>query len=319
MRVAELHAPAPDDPAAAVTLGERPEPQPRDGWVVVDVEAAALNMHDVWQLRGVGLRPGQLPLVLGSDAAGRVGDREVIVHAVLAGGEGDGRLGRDFALLSDGGHGTFAERVLVPAANLVDKPPSLSWEEAAALPTAWLTAYRMLFTKAALRPGQTVLVQGAGGGVATAATALAAAAGATVVVTSRSAAKRERALASGAHAALAPGDRLPEPADVVVETVGEATWEHSQRSVARGGTIIVSGATTGLRAGTDLARLFARETHVAGSTMGTLAELRALVRFVERAGIRPPVDSVRPLAEAGDQVRRMLGGDAFGKLCLRPR
>ena len=318
MQVVELRAPNPEDPAAAVVVGERPEPEPADGWSVVEVEAAALNMHDVWLLRGAGVRPERLPLVLGSDVAGRVGDREVIVHAVLSGGEGDDRLGPDFALLCDGGHGTFAERVLVPTANLIDKPGSLSWTEAAALPTSWLTAYRMLFTRGGLRPGATVLVQGAGGGVATAAIALASAAGATVMATSRSEEKRRRALELGADVALEPGERVPEPANIVIETVGAATWEHSQRSVARGGTIVVAGGTTGMSAPTDLARLFAREARIVGSTMGTLAEMKALVRFVERADIRPPVDSVLPFSRAANQVRRMLSGEAFGKLCLRP-
>src|SRR3712207_3421737 len=166
-----------DDPLAALQVGERHDPEaPAEDWTVVDVRATSLNHHDLWSLRGVGLPDDRLPMILGCDAAGV--DQEgsdVIVHSVIASDDwrGDETLDPKRTLLSELHQGTLAERVAVPRRNLVPKPASLSFEEAACLPTAWLTAYRMLFVKAAVQPGQTVLVQGAGGGVATAAIALA--------------------------------------------------------------------------------------------------------------------------------------------------
>ena len=161
-----------EDPLAGLELGERPDPSRPDGWTTVTVRAAALNHHDVWTLRGVGISADRLPIVLGCDAAGVDEDgRDVIVHAVIgdpAVAGGDETLDPRRSLLSERFDGTFAQRVAVPRRNLVPMPSALSYTEAACLPTAYLTAYRMLFTKSGLRPGQTVLVQGASGGVATA-------------------------------------------------------------------------------------------------------------------------------------------------------
>ena len=221
-----------DDPLSALRLGERPDPEPPAGWTVVTVRAASLNHHDVWSLRGVGLREEQLPMILGCDAAGYDEDgNEVVVHAVISSPDwvGDETLDPHRSLLSERYQGTFAEKVAVPRRNLVPKPRSLSFEEAACLPTAWLTAYRMLFTQAELKPGDSVLVQGAGGGVATALIALGRAAGLRVFATSRDAAKRERARELGAHDTFAPGERLPVRVDAVMETVGRATWSHSDK------------------------------------------------------------------------------------------
>jgi NADPH:quinone reductase-like Zn-dependent oxidoreductase len=314
MRAAYVTETSAERPVDAIRVGDLDPPSAPPGWVGVDVRAGALNMHDVWTLRGaMGAPTG--PHVLGSDAAGVAGGREVIVYPVLP-GQPSGRTVAHATLLPDAGHGVLAERVAVPEHHLVPKPAHLGWAEAACLPTAWLTAYRMLFTRAGLAPGQVVLVQGAGGGVATAAIGLAVAAGATVVVTSRSPDKRERALALGASVALDGGARVPEPADVVVETVGEATFEHSARSARVGGTIVVCGATSGLAARLDLARLFAREITVRGSTMGTLDEFTALVDFVAAHRIRPTVDSTVDLADIRVQAGRMVAGTAFGKLCV---
>src|SRR5690606_21072274 len=190
-----------------------------------------------WTLKGVGISEERLPLILGCDAAGLDEDgNEVIVHSVIGTPvEGDETLDPNRSLLSEVYDGTFAEKVAVPKRNLVPKPKALSFEEAACLPTAWLTAYRMLFEKSGLQPGSTVLVQGAGGGVATALIALGAAAGYRVWATSRSEAKRERALELGAEAVFEPGARLPERVDAVMETVGQATWAHSLKSLRPGG------------------------------------------------------------------------------------
>ena len=225
----------PDDPVSAAEVGEVPEPVVPEGWTTVTVRATALNHHDLWSLRGVGLRADQLPMILGCDAAGIDEDgREVLVHAVISSPEwrGDETLDPGRSLLSERFPGTLAERVAVPRANLVPKPSELSFEEAACLPTAWLTAYRMLFTQSGVQPGGTVLVQGAGGGVATGLIAIGAAAGYRVWVTSRDDRKRAHALELGAADAFETGARLPERVDAVMETVGEATWSHSLRSLA---------------------------------------------------------------------------------------
>jgi NADPH:quinone reductase-like Zn-dependent oxidoreductase len=217
-----------DDPLSGLDLGEYAEPQVPDGWTTVTVKATSLNHHDLWSLRGVGLPEERLPMILGCDAAGFDADgNEVVVHSVIgdplaAGGDETFDPGR--TLLSEKHPGTFAERVAVPKRNLVPKPATLSWEEAACLPTAWLTAYRMLFTRSGLRPGDTVLVQGAGGGVSTALIALAHAAGIRVWATSRDETKRARAEELGANATFESGARLPERVDVVMETVGASGW-----------------------------------------------------------------------------------------------
>jgi NADPH:quinone reductase-like Zn-dependent oxidoreductase len=303
------------DPLRGLEVGERPDPVAPDGWEVVRVRAASLNHHDVWTLRGVGVDPERLPVVLGCDAAVTPADgREVVVHAVVGGDT----FGRGSSILSEEHDGTHAELLAVPSANLVDKPPALSFEEAACLPTAWLTAYRMLFVQGGLRPGQRVLVQGAGGGVATAAILLARAAGLRVYATSRDEAKRERARSLGAHAAREPGARLPERVDGVVETVGEATWGHSLRALEAGGVIVVSGATSGPMPPAELQRVFYRQLRIVGSTMGTRSELVDLVRLLDATGVRPLIDSVLPLSRARDAYARMAAGDLFGKLVLTP-
>ncbi len=307
-----------DDPLAGLVLGERPEPEVPDGWTTVRVKAAALNHHDLWSLRGVGLRAEQLPMILGCDAAGIDEDgREVLVHALIGDPEWRGDETEDprRSLLSERHPGVFADLVAVPRRNLVRKPASLSFEQAACLPTAWLTAYRMLFVRGGLRPGQTVLVQGAGGGVATALITLGAAAGLRVWVTSRDPEKRSRASELGAGAAFEPDARLPEKVDAVMDTVGAATWNHSLRSLRPGGTLILSGATSGPNpASTELNRIFFLQLKVIGSTMGTRDELAALLQFVETTGVRPRIDRVLPLAQARDGFAALRGGDVFGKV-----
>ncbi|GAA4087946.1 zinc-binding dehydrogenase [Actinomadura miaoliensis] len=311
-----------DNPVNGLTLGERPDPQVPDGWTTVTVKATALNHHDLWSLRGVGLRAEQLPMILGCDAAGVDEDgNEVIVHSVIGDperGGGDETLDPKRSLLSELHDGTFAEKVAVPRRNLVPKPAELSFEEAACLPTAWLTAYRMLFDKSGLQPGSTVLVQGAGGGVATALIALGSAAGYRVWATSRSEAKRERALELGADAAFEPGARLPERVDAVMETVGEATWSHSLKSLRPGGRIVVSGATSGQVPPAELNRVFFLQLSVVGSTMGTRDQLTRLARFLVTTGVRPKIDRVLPLDRAAEGFTAMAEGDLFGKIVFTP-
>jgi NADPH:quinone reductase-like Zn-dependent oxidoreductase len=307
-----------DDPLSGLELGEQPEPEVPDGWVTVAVKATALNHHDVWSLRGVGLPADRLPMVLGCDAAGvDEAGNEVIVHAVIGdpdAGGGDETLDPRRSLLSERCHGTFAERVAVPRRNLVRKPAALSFAEAACLPTAYLTAYRMLFEKSGVQPGGTVLVQGASGGVATALILLGRAAGYRIWATSRTEAKLDRARELGADQAFPAGARLPERVDAVMETVGQATWAHSVKSLRPGGRIVISGATSGDASPAELARVFFTQLSVVGSTMGTRDQLVRLASFLEQTGTRPVIDRVLPLAQARDGFAAMIAGTHVGKI-----
>lgn len=320
MRAVHVVTADPDNPLAALRIGERPEPEPADDWVVVEVEAAALNRHDLWSLAGVGLPASRMPMILGTDAAGLVDGRPVVVHAVIAsaGWTGDETLDPRRTLLSELHQGTMASLVTVPRANLVERPSWLSAEEAACLPTAWLTAYRMLTRDSGLSAGDTVLVQGASGGVASAATALGAALGLRVWVTGTSESKRAAALGRGAAEAFEPGARLPERVDAVIETVGEATWAHSLRSLRPGGTIVCAGATSGFNPPAELNRVFFQQLRVIGSTMGTIAEFGELLGLLERTGVRPVIDRVLPLDDAAEGFRAMAEGTMDGKIVLRP-
>jgi NADPH:quinone reductase-like Zn-dependent oxidoreductase len=320
MRAAYAESINPDDPLKGLVVGERPEPQPPEGWTRVKVNAASLNHHDLWTLRGVGIKAEQLPMILGCDAAGideSTGD-EVVVHAVIntPGWTGDDTVDPGRTLLSEKHQGSLAEYVIVPKRNVVPKPAELSFGEAACLSTAWLTAYRMLFTKSGLRPGQSVLVQGATGGVATACISMARAAGFTVYATARSEAKQAKALELGAHAAFPSGARLPERVDAVMETVGEATYSHSAKSLKPGGRIVISGATSGPNPPADLNRFFFLQLELVGSTMGTREELGDLISFLHATGLRPHIDRTIPLEQVADGLTAMASGDLVGKIVL---
>ena len=308
----------PDSPLDGLVLGDRPDPDVPDGWTTVTVKATSLNHHDVWSLRGVGLPADRLPMILGCDAAGLDEDgNEVLVHAVISDPSwlGDETLDPKRSLLSEVHPGTLAERVAVPRRNVVPKPASLSFEEAACLPTAWLTAYRMLFTQGGLKPGDSVLVQGAGGGVATALISLAAAAGLRTFATSRDETKRKKALELGAADVFEPGARLPQRVDAVMETVGAATWGHSLKALRPGGTVVISGATSGPNPDrTELNRVFFLQLRVQGSTMGTRDELRALAEMLDVTGTRPLIDRTLPLDQAKDGFAAMVDGTLFGKV-----
>ncbi|MEU6225627.1 zinc-binding dehydrogenase [Streptomyces sp. NPDC047042] len=310
------------DPLSGLVVGDVPEPEPRPGWSIVRVVASSLNMHDLWTLRGVGHPPERLPVVLGCDAAGydENGD-EVLVHPVIAdtdAGLGDETLDPGRALLSEQHNGSFAEYLTVPTRNLIPKPSWLSFDEAACLPVAWGTAYRMLFTQARITAGDRVLVQGAGGGVASAAIKLAVAAGAVVYATSRSAEKRAEAEGWGARRAVPTGERLPERVDVVVETVGEATWSHSMKALQPGGTIVIAGATSGTNPPADLARIFYLQQRVLGSTGCTRGELVSLLKLMDATGLRPVIDRTLPLEEIHKGFQLMMDGRLTGKLVIHP-
>jgi NADPH:quinone reductase-like Zn-dependent oxidoreductase len=320
MRAVYAESINPDDPLAGLVVGERPDPTPPAGWTRVRVKAGSLNHHDLWSLRGVGLPAERLPMILGCDAAGideNTGD-EVVVHAVVNtdGWRGDDTTDPGRTLLSEKHQGSLADYVIVPARNVVPKPPDLSWAQAACLSTAWLTAYRMLFTKSGLRPGHSVLVQGASGGVASACIAMARAAGFRVYATARTEDKQAAALELGAHEAFPSGARLPERVDAVMETVGEATWSHSLKSLKPGGRVVVSGATSGAAPSADLNRVFFLQLEVLGSTMGTKDELAALIAFLNSTGLRPRIDRTIPMESAAEGLAAMAAGELVGKIVL---
>ncbi|WP_341729464.1 zinc-binding dehydrogenase [Brooklawnia sp.] len=305
------------DPLSGLQVDERPEPEPQPGWSTITMRASTLNHHDLWSLKGVGLREEQLPRILGCDGAGVDDDgNEVIIHSVLTspGWKGPDPLDPRRTMLSEGLDGTFATKVLVPTQNLVPKPAEMNWSTAAVCSMTMLTAYRMLFTQAGLRPGDLVLIQGAGGGVNSASIQLASAAGIRVWVTSRDEDRRMRALDLGAEQVFTSGARLPEKVDAVIDNVGSATWSHSINVLRAGGTLVTCGATTGDPAKAELTKIFFRELRIQGSTAGTIDELRDLVSFVQTAGIQPVVDAELPLAQARRGFARMEAGDLFGKI-----
>ncbi|MBV8082474.1 MAG: zinc-binding dehydrogenase [Candidatus Eremiobacteraeota bacterium] len=334
-----------DTPLANLELGERPTPQPGPGEVRVKVKAATLNHHDYWTLRGVVGYPVTPPRILGCDAAGIVDayggapptdalplGAEVVVYPVRFCGHcrgcmaGDFILCRTFTLLSDGDReGSFAEYVIVPASAIFSKPPNYSFVQAAALGTTYLTAYRMLFTKANIRPGDSVLVQGAGGGLAAALIQLASAAGFHVIASSRADAKLDFAKRLGAHDSVLAGKEAAKAVvkltggdgvDAVMESVGEPTWGTSMRAVRQGGTVVVAGATGGPNPPADLGRVFWRQITIAGTSMGTPAEFADLIKFVEVAKIEPVIDETYPLDQAAKAFERMAAGEVLGKLAF---
>lgn len=309
-----------EDPLSGLVIGERPDPVAPDGWSTITVRAASLNHHDLWSLKGQGLKEDRLPMILGCDAAGVDEDgRPVVVHAVISdpGWVGDETLDPKRSLLSELHQGTFADRVIVPRRNVIPLPDGYSFEEAACLPTAWLTAYRMLFTQGGLKAGDSVLVQGAGGGVATALITLARAAGLRVWATSRDEAKRARALEIGAHEVFASGERLPGKVDAVMETVGRATWEHSIRSLKPGGALVISGTTSGPDLDNAmLTHIFFLQLRVIGSTMGTSTELASLVSLLDATGHKPLIDRTIPMEQAREGFEAIASGDVFGKIVL---
>lgn len=307
-----------ENPLSVLEIGDVEPVETPDDWVDVEVKAMSLNHHDVWALKGQGLREEQVPMILGTDAAGIGPDgSSVVVHAVIGSPvHGDETLDPKRSMLSERYSGTFAERVRVPADNLIPLPAGFTFEQASCLPTAYLTAYRMLTTKASATAGQTILVQGAGGGVATAAIVLGKAMGCRVWVTSRDEQKGEWAVGIGADEAFPTGARLPDKVDAVIETVGEATWDHSLKSLRPGGIVVVSGATSGPMPPAQLNRVFFLQLTVAGSTMGTAQEFRQLIDLMSQQQISPIIDRTLPMADAREGFAAMNEGSVRGKIVL---
>ena len=312
-----------NDPLASLIVGERPEPIMPEGWVRVGVTHASLNRHDIFTLLGVTAQkePIPFPMILGNDGAGLLDDGTPVVIYPLIGSDswrGDETLDPAWHVFSELVPGTMADYVAVPRRNAIPMPEGLSPVNAALLGTAWLTAYRTLFTKSGLRPGETLLVQGASGGMATALIQMGRAAGFRVWVTTRNEEGRKIALRLGADAVFATNEELPRRVDAVVDNVGAVTWAHSLRSLKRGGTLVVNGITTGGIAETNLLRIFVEQINIRGTIMGTLEEMKAMISFIVTAGIQPEVGVVIPMAEAREAIGSMIAGHTTGKTVFDP-
>jgi NADPH:quinone reductase-like Zn-dependent oxidoreductase len=306
------------NPLAGLVVGERPFPEIPEGWVRVKVSHASLNRHDIFTLLGLTAQadPIVYPMIIGNDGAGTVDDgTEVAIYPVMGSDDwkGDETLDPHWHIFSEIVQGTFADFVVMPKRNAVPRPAGLSAAEAAVMGTAWLTAYRMLFTKSNLKPGQTMLVQGATGGMATALIQLGKAAGVEVWVTSRSKEGREMAERLGADRTFGAGETLPKKVDAVMDNVGQATWSHSLESVRRGGTVLTVGITTGNDPSANLLKIFVEQITVAGTIMGTLDEFKSMMNFIVRAGIKPEIGEVIPMTDAERAIRDMAEGKTHGK------
>jgi len=324
-------------------FGDWRDPAPGPGEVLVAVRAAALNHLDLFVLRGMPGIPISLPHVGGADGAGTVasvgpgvagwtvGDEVVLNPGIWCGrcefcARGEESLCVSYGITGEHSDGTFAELVRVSVACLSARPPHLSWAESAAFGLTFLTAWRMLHTRARLGRGETVLIHGIGGGVALAALVLAKSVGASVFVTSSSDDKLARARALGADASInyAAADVAREVraltgkrgVDVVVETAGEATWRSSLRSAARGGRIVTCGATTGPNPPEEVRLIFWNQLSILGSTMGSRADWRAMVDALTVQRMRPVVDSVVPIERGREAYERLASGAHFGKIVL---
>ncbi len=310
-----------DDPLSALELKDGwPSPEVGPNQARIRLAATTVNMHDLWTLRGVAVRRESFPRILGCDIVGW-DDRgnEVMVTGSFGdpdAGGGDETFDPGRSLISEDLPGSFGEYAVAPTRNVIAKPPWLTFHQAACLNVSWSSTYRLLFTRGHAQPGERILIQGAGGGIATAAIAMARAAGLQVVVTSRSEAKRQRALKLGAHEAIPTGERLREPVDIVVDTVGAATWKHSLRSVRPGGRIVTAGATTGSDIPLDLPRIFYHQVSIVGSTSGSRSDTLRMLRFMEAANLRPVIDSVHPLERIHDAFVRMQQPDLFGNVVV---
>jgi len=311
-----------------------PDPEPGPGDVVVRLRAAALNHRDIWIRRG--RYPGtKFPVILGSDGAGDVIEvgpgversvigRSVVVNPALDWGPDPRAQGAAFQILGLPRDGTYAERVRVPAANVYEKPSHLSFEEAAAIPLASVTAFRALVTRGRLRSGESVLLTGIGGGVASSALTLAKALGASVYVTSGSDEKIAKARAIGAIAGVNhsnpdwPATFLKEVGrrpDLVIDGAGGETFNRALDLLPPGGRMVAYGATRGPAETVEVRRIFWKQLDVLGTTMGTTADFEAMLALYA-GGLHPVVDSIFPMSDAAGAHRRMEMGLQFGKIVL---
>ena len=308
----------PADPLSALRVGQQPSPVVPPGHLRVKISHASLNRHDILTLCGVtahaeGIR---YPMILGNDGAGTLDDgTPVVLYPVLGTDDwrNDETLDPHWHILSEFVPGTFADYIVVPERNVIPLPNGFSPITASVLGTAWLTAYRALFTRSALRPGETLLVQGASGGMATALIQLGRAAGFEVWVTSRSEEGRKLAQRIGAHRTFASNEVLPRKVQAVVDNIGPATWAHSIASLARGGTIVVTGGISGLEVPINIIPMLSEQFTIAGSIMGTLSDMKNLIHFVAKAGINPEIGQILPMEEAQEGFHAMCAGKVRGK------
>jgi len=318
MFAAYCQKPHSDDPMAGLVLGDRPEPKIPEGWVRVKVSHASLNRHDIFTLRGITSHAEGItyPMILGNDGAGTLDDgTPVVIYPVMGSDDwrGDETLDPHWHIFSEFVQGTFADYVAMPKRNAIPLPEGISALNASVLGTAWLTAYRALFTRSRIQPGQTLLVQGASGGMSTALIQMAHAAGVETWVTSRSPEGRALAEKLGARRTFGPNEKLPRRVHVVVDNIGKATWEHSLQSVRAGGTVVALGVTSGNDPSANLLRLVSDKITVMGSIMGTLEEMNNMIRLVINAGIKPEIGSVVPMEEAKKAILAMVEGRTHGK------
>jgi len=328
-----------------LTFGERPAPSPKAGEALIRVRACSVNHLDLWVRSGLpGLEP-EMPHILGNDIVGEVTElgagvthlavgQKTLVNPTLSCGHctscanGDDNLCRHYDVIGRKRNGGYAEFVSVPAANCLPYPENLPWEQAAAVPLVFLTAWHMLVTRAHVRPGEDVLVIGAGSGVGSAAVQVARLWGARVIATAGSAAKLEKARELGAHetidhtsediAARARALTGKKGADVVFEHVGGRVFEAAVSALARDGRLVTCGDTIGSKVTLDLNLLFGRHLALLGSWMGRRSDLNEVLRHVASGALRPVVDAVLPLAEARRAHERLEARDVFGKVVLVP-
>jgi len=323
-------------------LGDRPEPEPGPGEVRVRLKTAALNHLDLFVLGGMPGIPIGLPHIGGADGAGVVDvvgpavagievGTEVVFDPGLSCGHcdfcrtGEQSLCVNFGVLGEHSDGTFAEKVVVAADSVAPRPDHLSWEESAAFGLTFLTAWRMLMTRGGLRSGETLLIHGIGGGVSLACLQLGKLAGCRVIVTSRSPEKLARARELGADEVLPADDQVARAvrgltgkrgADVVVDSVGEATWMQSLKSAAKGGRIVTCGATSGPNPKEEIRLIFWNQLSIIGSTMGSRDDWRRLIAAVNGHRLRPVVDVAVPLADGRTAYQRLEDAEQFGKIVL---
>jgi len=320
-------------------MAEVPDPVSRPGEAVVRVRAVALNHLDIWLRRGVPGHKFPLPMIPGSEVAGivesvddprwKVGDEVIVAPGYSCGLciaclSGNDPLCRNSGIFGEAVSGGAAEKMAVPIRNLFRKPAALSFAEAAAVPLDMLTAWHMLVARAQLRPGETVLVQAGGSGVGSSAIQIAKLWGATVYATAGTAAKAERAKGIGADETIVYTEvdfveevrRLTSKrgVDVVFEHVGAETFERSLRALAKGGRLVTCGSTSGGEATINLRLIFFKLLSILGSTMGSLAELHEIMKFVEAGRLRPVVDRVLPLSDVAEGHRILEAREAFGKI-----
>jgi NADPH:quinone reductase-like Zn-dependent oxidoreductase len=320
-------------------ITEVPDPTARPGEAVVRVRAVALNHLDIWLRRGVPGHKFPLPMIPGSEVAGvvesvddprwKVGDEVIVAPGYSCGLctaclSGNDPLCRNFGLFGETVSGGAAEKMAVPIRNLIRKPAGLSFAEAAAIPLDMLTAWHMLIARAELRPGETVLVQAGGSGVGSAAIQIAKLWGATVYATASTAAKAARAKSLGADEAIVYTEHdfvdevrrltAKRGVDIVFEHVGGETFEKSLRTLAKGGRLVTCGSTSGGEVTINLRLIFFKLLSILGSTMGSLAELHEVMKFVESGRLHPVIDRILPISEVAEGHRILEAREAFGKI-----